>query len=174
MIWITIAVMGYLAIGLLLMDYMCPCWHPFEKLIGAVIWPVSAAIGIYFMVKEVRRPEIDWNAYLALIVLASALEMNKKETMLESHKSPKPWLVWAYDPCPEGGWHIDQGYDTREEAEAAAKVYHETQVTSHLERVDKYKKEGRNITWNFSCYGGVMVTPGQVFELDVDLSPEED
>lgn len=47
MIWI----LGYLAFGLLLMDYMCPFWHPFEKLIGAVIWPISAVIGITLMVK---------------------------------------------------------------------------------------------------------------------------
>ncbi len=47
MLWI----LGYIAFGLLLMDYMCPCWPFFEKLVGAAIWPVSLGIGIYQLVK---------------------------------------------------------------------------------------------------------------------------
>lgn len=45
-------VLGYLGFGLLLMDYMCPAWPSFEKLAGAVIWPISAGIGIYVFVTE--------------------------------------------------------------------------------------------------------------------------
>jgi hypothetical protein len=48
MMWLII---GYLAFGLLLMNYMCPCWPGFERLIGAIVWPISLGIGIYWMVK---------------------------------------------------------------------------------------------------------------------------
>ena len=44
--------LGYYFFGLLLMDYMCPCWPMFEKMIGALIWPISLAIGIRITVKE--------------------------------------------------------------------------------------------------------------------------
>lgn len=92
--------------------------------------------------------------------------------MLEETKS-KAWFLWAYDPCPEGGWHIAKGFDTREEAEAEAKVYHEKKLKDYKERVERYKKIGREYSWNFSCYGGVMVTPGSAFSLNVDFSQEE-
>lgn len=92
--------------------------------------------------------------------------------MMEGHKSPKPWLLWAYDPCPEGGWHIENGFDTREEAEAAAKAYHGNRVAQQKERVERFKERGRTLTWSFACYGGVMVTPGEVFSLDVDFQSE--
>lgn len=44
--------LAYLVFGLLLMEYMCPFWPFFEKLVGAIIWPVSLAIGIGIMVRK--------------------------------------------------------------------------------------------------------------------------
>lgn len=58
MIW-TLAIMGYLAVGLLLMSFMCPFWNPLEKMLGAIIWPVSVIIGIFFMIKESRDTRTD-------------------------------------------------------------------------------------------------------------------
>lgn len=50
-----LAALIYLVFGLLLMTYMCPCWHPFEWLIGAIIWPVAAVIGIVVMIKDAKQ-----------------------------------------------------------------------------------------------------------------------
>lgn len=47
--------LGHLVFGFLLMDYLCPNWHPFEKLVGAAIWPVSLAVGIGMMVSGLRE-----------------------------------------------------------------------------------------------------------------------
>lgn len=46
---LALVVMGYLAFGLLLMDFMCPCWHGFEKLLGAFFWPISLIVGIVIL-----------------------------------------------------------------------------------------------------------------------------
>lgn len=79
--WMTIAVMGYLAFGLLLMDFMCPCWGPFERLIGAVIWPISAVIGIVVMIKGAKRDSrADDLQILAIgLMIAQAAEAIRKE-----------------------------------------------------------------------------------------------
>lgn len=44
--------LAHLLFGILLMDYLCPHWHPFEKLVGAMIWPVSLAAGIGLMIRK--------------------------------------------------------------------------------------------------------------------------
>lgn len=71
--WTLIAIVGYMAFGLLLMDFMCPCWHPFEKLIGAIIWPISAVIGIVNMIRESRKPNYADNLDVLQIALAVIL-----------------------------------------------------------------------------------------------------
>lgn len=75
----TIAILGYLAFGLLLMDFMCPGWHPFEKLIGAVIWPVSAVIGIRVMIKDSRDTRMDDTLLLLeMAMIVEATQPTKK------------------------------------------------------------------------------------------------
>lgn len=48
----VLSLLVYFVFGFLLMDYMCPYWPFFEKLVGAAIWPISLAIGIWI---EIRR-----------------------------------------------------------------------------------------------------------------------
>jgi hypothetical protein len=76
----TIAILVYLVFGLLLMTYMCPCWHPFEWLIGAIIWPISAVIGIVVSLRESRStPMIDnWEVYRIAMVVILAEELAKQ------------------------------------------------------------------------------------------------
>lgn len=80
MSWLTIGILGYLVFGLLLMTYMCPCWHPFEWLIGAVIWPIAAVIGIVVSLRESRStPIIDnWWVYQYAMSVILAEEIAKQ------------------------------------------------------------------------------------------------
>lgn len=77
-----------------------------------------------------------------------------------------PWLVWAYDPCPEGGWHILEGFDTQEEAVAFAEAKHAEELLKYAEKKAAFAKRGAQVL--FYCYAGVMVTPGEVFSLDLE------
>lgn len=72
--------LAYLCFGLLLMDFMCPCWHPFEKLIGAIIWPISAVIGIVVSLREPpATPMLDnWMVYQIAMTLILAEEARKE------------------------------------------------------------------------------------------------
>lgn len=77
------AIAGYMVFGVLLMTYMCPFWNPLECLIGAVIWPVVAAIGIYILIKEARRDTgsrgVDLETSLMIMHLVIAIEAAKVE-----------------------------------------------------------------------------------------------
>lgn len=78
----------------------------------------------------------------------------------------KPWILWTYDPCMEGGWAIQSQWDTREEAEAAAKVYDEMMEKNLETMIDHCnKEEGRKEPWvrENECYAGSIITPGPVF-----------
>ncbi len=77
MIW----ALAYVAFGLLLMSYMCPYWHPFEHLIGALIWPVSAVIGIVVMVRELRRPpDVDVEFIMLSLAILMAEDQARNRT----------------------------------------------------------------------------------------------
>lgn len=84
----------------------------------------------------------------------------------------KPWLLWAYDPCPEGGWRIEGGFDTREEAIETAKKRHavaEEQFQDMVEHMqEEFEATGFGTPWKREneCYAGCVVTPGVVFRLD--------
>jgi len=82
------------------------------------------------------------------------------------HERSKPWLVWTYDPCPEGGWRIAQGHDTQEEAIAAAKALHEKETKEIQERRERFAAKGHKLF--FTCYAEVMVTPGEVFSMELE------
>lgn len=77
------AIAGYMVFGVLLMTYMCPCWHPLEWLIGAVIWPIAAGIGIYMMIQEAGRDNsgrgVDLETTLMIMHLVIAIEAAKVE-----------------------------------------------------------------------------------------------
>lgn len=77
------AIAGYMVFGVLLMTYMCPLWHPLEWLIGAVIWPVAAAIGIYMMIQEAGRDSsgrgVDLETSLMILQIFIAIEKAKVE-----------------------------------------------------------------------------------------------
>lgn len=75
-----LAALVYLAFGLLLMSYMCPCWHPFELLIGAIIWPISAVIGIIVSLREAKAtPMLDnWTVYQMAMVIILAEKAAKQ------------------------------------------------------------------------------------------------
>lgn len=76
----AIVVMAYLAFGLLLIDFMCPLWHPFEKLLGAVLWPISAAIGIWMFLKsDVRDTRLEEDLLLLHMAMALDLAARKKQ-----------------------------------------------------------------------------------------------
>jgi len=104
--WMTIAVMGYFAFGLLLMDFMCPCWGPLEKLIGAVIWPISAVIGIWLSIREAKRDAQFDGALLAFqvgMMLIMADEAVRKE--LERAKE----VSQAQTPVDQAAPHEHRG-----------------------------------------------------------------
>lgn len=76
---LTIGLLAYLVVGLLVMDYMCPLWHPLEKLVGAVIWPIAVVIGIRMLWKERTadaRLDADFQI-LCLAVVIAHLELQK-------------------------------------------------------------------------------------------------
>lgn len=84
--WMTIAAMAYMAFGLLLMDFMCPWWHPFEKLIGAIIWPISAVIGIVTSIRGASHRDIDVDLLvmeLGLIMIAAEAARKEMERAKE-------------------------------------------------------------------------------------------
>jgi hypothetical protein len=82
-----IAGLAYLVFGLVVMTYMCPCWHPFELLIGAVIWPISIVIGIVVLVKEGGgNSDLDTDLFLLelkMIMLTSQIKIPEKN---EDHR----------------------------------------------------------------------------------------
>lgn len=82
----------------------------------------------------------------------------------------KPWLLWEHDPCVEGGWDVS-GFDTREEAIAAAKVRFDMAEANFQTMVEHCKKDGRLEPWvrENECYDGCVVTPGLVFRMDVEI-----
>ena len=83
----------------------------------------------------------------------------------------RPWILWAFDPCPDGGWSIQGGFDTEEEATLAAKALHAREVKSFREQVEFDKGEGRKDqrTWDRWCYNRCVVTPGHVFKIDENI-----
>lgn len=84
----------------------------------------------------------------------------------EGHKSPMPWLVWAHDPCPEGGWSIIEGFETQDEAVNFAKAHHTDEQKNLAHKEARFAERGQKVL--FHCYSGVMVTPGEVFSLDLE------
>lgn len=85
----------------------------------------------------------------------------------------KPWLLWVHDPCVEGGWCVS-GFDTEEEAIAAAKIRHAQAEVNFQQMVEHCKNDNRREPWvrENECYDGCVVTPGLVFRLDVEV-PEK-
>lgn len=79
----------------------------------------------------------------------------------------KPWLLWTYDPCPEGGWHLAAEFDTKEEAIKAAEETHKIQDERHRDMVEHCKKEGPRRLWSrkSNCYEKCIVTGGEVFRI---------
>lgn len=84
----------------------------------------------------------------------------------------KPWLIWAHDPCPEGGWHIRGDFDTKEEAIEAAKALDASEEKRHQEMVESCRKDGRGREWQRgdNCYDGCMVTSNEVFRIDWNIA----
>lgn len=70
------------------------------------------------------------------------------------------WLVWTFDPCQEGGWHIRERWPTEAEAVEAAKKVHAWEKADY-EAILKDHPTYR------PCYSKCMVTPGPVFEMDM-------
>lgn len=85
----------------------------------------------------------------------------------------KPWLLWAHDPCPEGGWHTRGEYDTKEEAIEAAKALDAAEEKRHLEMVEYCKDDDHPWQRGSNCYDGCMVTPSAVFSLMWDETKGE-
>lgn len=79
---------------------------------------------------------------------------------------PKPWLLWAYDPCPEGGWSIRGEFDTKDQAIEAAKFLHAKENRHHQEMVEFCKDSPMPWSSSSGCYDGCMVTPNAVFRLN--------
>lgn len=90
--WILL---GYYAFGLLLMNYMCPCWPVFEKLIAAAIWPVALVIGIWVMVKEGKDTTKDESLWLEITMLRLVLEedIRARERKVEDMRT---WIIEAW------------------------------------------------------------------------------
>jgi Predicted metal-dependent hydrolases with the TIM-barrel fold len=87
----------------------------------------------------------------------------------------KAWILWTYDPCVEGGWQIQSQWDTREEAEAAAKVFDSFREKNLADMIEHCsKEEGRREPWvrENECYAGSMITPGPVFVLPFTQTKE--
>ena len=83
---LTIGILGYLAFGLLLMTYMCPCWHPFEWLIGAIIWPISLVIGIVVLFRGDTRTT---DALLVFQLAFAVILAEQAATKLAEEAKPK-------------------------------------------------------------------------------------
>lgn len=78
----TWMVVGYCVFGLLLMNYMCPLWPFFEKLIGALIWPISLVIGIVILIREAkqdRRNEVSFLEIQMLLIMLKASQTEAQE-----------------------------------------------------------------------------------------------
>jgi len=94
--------------------------------------------------------------------------------MLSPLESYKAWLVWAHDPCQEGGWHISSQHDTKDEALAAAKALDERQEKQFRDMVELSKTNRKRDEWlrSYECYDGCMVTSGPVSMIRVDNGVE--
>jgi len=84
-------------------------------------------------------------------------------------KTTKPWLLWAHDPCPDGGWSLRGEFDTKEEAIKAAQTLHAREEKLHQEMVEEHKQEGFD-PWKRgdNCYDRCIVTGGEAFSLGWD------
>lgn len=75
---LTMILLGYTVFGLLLMDYMCPGWHPLEKVVGALIWPISAGIGLRVVLRQrAPGPSNDLVELQVAMIVSAALETHK-------------------------------------------------------------------------------------------------
>lgn len=87
-----LAALIYFVFGFLLMTYMCPCWHPFEWLIGAIIWPISAVIGIIVSLREAKAtPMLDnWTVYqMAMVIILAEEAAKQAAAKLAEEAKPK-------------------------------------------------------------------------------------
>lgn len=92
---------------------------------------------------------------------------------MDGYPTGKPWLLWAHDPCPEGGWHISGEFDTQEEAILAAKAQDAHEEKRHREMVE-HCKNGNLRPWQRgdNCYDGCLVTPSEVFMIKWDTEEQ--
>jgi len=93
--WMMIWGLAYLVFGLLLMTYMCPSWHPFELLIGAIIWPISAVIGIVVSFRESKAtPMLDnlavYQMAMVIILAEEAAKQAAAKLAEEARQKPVP------------------------------------------------------------------------------------
>lgn len=88
----------------------------------------------------------------------------------EDEALKKPWLLWIHDPCQEGGWSVG-GFDTQEEAIAAAKARHAQAEVNFQQMVEYSKNNSWPEVWTREneCYDGCIVTPGLLFRVEVEL-----
>jgi len=88
--------------------------------------------------------------------------------MENENEKLRAWILWAHDPCPEGGWHIRGSYDTQDEAIREAKTLHAREVRIYMDTLNDPDRDPdrERPAWGFFCYDACMVTGGEVFSLD--------
>lgn len=79
------------------------------------------------------------------------------------------FLIWAWDPCQEGGWSIEDTACTIEEAEERCRKVHERGV-KRIEEARAFLKEtgrdGDRDPQMLACYQKAMVTSNPLFTLE--------
>lgn len=90
----------------------------------------------------------------------------------------KEWLLWTYDPCPEGGWQIHGRFKTQEDAVQAAQDHHSNRGEARVEEMRKYMLEKPECHVQFrgyrsSCYERCIVTPSEVYSIEFKKEEED-
>ena len=48
-------ILGYLVLGIVIAEFTCP-WMGLETILAALFWPVTLVVGLFLLIRELRRP----------------------------------------------------------------------------------------------------------------------
>lgn len=75
--------LGYFFVGIVIAEIACP-WIGFEKIVAAALWPITVVVGLFLLVKDLRKPpstmmDLEYTLLLTmLLVKAEAIKIEEK------------------------------------------------------------------------------------------------
>ena len=87
----TLWILGYYTVGLYAMSWAFPYWPFFEKMVGAVVWPVAVVVAIVSAVREARRPPAPDMAFVAAMALVAIAAEEAARKLREKKREDWRW-----------------------------------------------------------------------------------